>query len=93
MPQQKPRGRPKLPKGSGKESRLFCRLIATEQAEIETAAREANQTKSEWIRDVLMAAARAKNPAAVDASNLNTQNAKPLGTASLVVESFPPDKV
>lgn len=92
MPMKSRSGRPPLPKGSSREGRLFCRLLASEITEIENAATVANQTKSEWIRNVLMVAARAKKPAAVDASNLNTQNAKPLGTASLVVESPPPDK-
>ncbi len=60
MPKKPKIGRPPLPEGSAKEGRLYCRLLPSEVAEIEAAAKESNKTKSEWIRDVLMAAARAK---------------------------------
>jgi hypothetical protein len=51
-------GRPPLPEGSSRGARLFCRLLASEVAEIEAAARTAKKSKSEWIREVLLAAAR-----------------------------------
>ncbi len=60
MPKKAKIGRPPLPEGAAKEGRLYCRLLPSEVAEIEAAARASNKTKSEWIRDVLMAAARAK---------------------------------
>lgn len=53
-------GRPPLPKGAAKEGRLFCRLLPSEGLEIEAAAKAAGKTKSEWIRETLLAAARAK---------------------------------
>lgn len=58
MPKKSKRGRPPLPKGSAREGRLICRLLTTEVAEIESAAKTANQSKSEWIRETLLAAAR-----------------------------------
>jgi hypothetical protein len=55
-------GRPPLPKGHSKKARLFCRLLAAEVREIETAARNDKKTKSEWIREVLLSAARSQKP-------------------------------
>jgi hypothetical protein len=55
-------GRPALPEGAAKEGRLYCRLLQSEVAEIEAAAQACKKTKSEWIRDVLMAAARGTKP-------------------------------
>ena len=51
-------GRPPLPEGASKEARLFCRLLQSEVEEIEKAAKAAQRTKSEWIRDTLLTAAR-----------------------------------
>jgi hypothetical protein len=51
-------GRPPLPDGSSREARLFCRLLPSEVEEIESAAKTANKSKSEWIRQTLLAAAR-----------------------------------
>jgi hypothetical protein len=51
-------GRPPLPKGSSRRARLFCRLLASEVAEIEAAARTAEKSKSEWSRETLLTAAR-----------------------------------
>jgi hypothetical protein len=51
-------GRPPLPKGSSRRARLFCRLLPSEGADIEAAARTAKKSKSEWTREVLLAAAR-----------------------------------
>ena len=51
-------GRPPLPKGASRRARLFCRLLASEVTEIESAARAAKKTNSEWIREALLAAAR-----------------------------------
>lgn len=53
-------GRPPLPEGAAKEGRLYCRLTESEVKEIESAARVANKSKSEWVRGVLLAAARAR---------------------------------
>ena len=51
-------GRPPLPEGFSREARLFCRLLPSEVAEIEAAARTAKRPKSEWIRETLLAGAR-----------------------------------
>jgi hypothetical protein len=53
-------GRPPLPKGASRQGRLFCRLLASEVAEIDAAARAAKTPKSVWIRETLLAAARAR---------------------------------
>jgi len=55
-------GRPPFPKGHSKQARLFCRLLEAEVREIETAARNDKKTKSEWVRKVLLSAARAQKP-------------------------------
>ena len=55
------RGRPPLPEGTAKEGRLIFRMLPAELAEIEDAAKKANETKSDWVRRVLLAAARAGN--------------------------------
>lgn len=62
MPKKPKIGRPPLPEGAAKEGRLYCRLLPSEVAEIEIAAKSAKKSKSEWIRDVLMAAARKSKP-------------------------------
>ena len=59
MPPKRKRGRPKLPRGAGKLSRLVCRLQESEEAEIEEAAKRAGMTKSEFVREAVLAAARA----------------------------------
>ena len=51
-------GRPPLPEGNAKESRLYCRLLKSEELEIESAAKEAGKAKSDWIRHTLVQAAR-----------------------------------
>ena len=51
-------GRPPLPKGASRGERLFCRLLPSEVAEIEAAAQNAGKSKSEWIRETLLAGAR-----------------------------------
>ena len=43
-------GRPKLPKGSAKAGYLRVRLTAEELWRIESLARAAKQTVSEWVR-------------------------------------------
>jgi hypothetical protein len=53
-------GRPPLPKGSSRGDRLYCRLLKSEVKEIELAAKKAGKNKSEWIREVLLNAARKK---------------------------------
>ncbi len=55
-------GRPPLPEGAAKAGRLYCRLLESEVGEIEAAAQTAKKSKSDWIRDVLLAAARARKP-------------------------------
>jgi uncharacterized protein (DUF1778 family) len=51
-------GRPPLPEGASREGRLFCRLLQSEVEEIERAAKAAKKSKSDWIREALLAAAR-----------------------------------
>ena len=58
MPKKKTIGRPPLPEGDTKESRLYCRLLKSEELEIESAAKNAGKTKSDWIRLTLVDAAR-----------------------------------
>jgi hypothetical protein len=58
MSRKRKRGRPPLPKGAAKEGRLYCRVSDSETSEIEAAARAAKKSTSEWIREVLLAAAR-----------------------------------
>jgi hypothetical protein len=60
MPKKPKTGRPPLPEGAAKEGRLYCRLLESEVAEIEAAARAAKKSKSEWVRGVLLTAARVK---------------------------------
>lgn len=60
MPKKPRIGRPPLPEGAAKEGRLYCRLLQSEIAEIEVAARAAKKSTSEWIRGVLLGAARAR---------------------------------
>jgi hypothetical protein len=57
-------GRPPLPKGQAKGGRLFCRLSEAEAGEIEAAAKRAEKSKSEWIRETLLARAREGKPVA-----------------------------
>lgn len=52
------RGRPPVPKGEFKGCYVVCRMQKSEAAEIVNAARRAKQEKSEWIREVLLRAAR-----------------------------------
>jgi uncharacterized protein (DUF1778 family) len=59
MGKKRPRGRPPLPNGVAREGRLYCRVSESETAEIEAAARAAKKSKSEWIREVVLAAAKA----------------------------------
>jgi len=59
MPAQtKPRkvGRPRLPKGSAKASKVQVRLSPEEQKRVEAAAKASKQTVSEWVRSTLTAA-------------------------------------
>jgi hypothetical protein len=60
MPKKPRIGRPPLPKGKSRAGRLYCRVLDAEVAEIESAARKAKKTKSEWVRGILLAAARAR---------------------------------
>lgn len=59
MPSQpKPRkpGRPKLGKGEAKASIIPIRFTPEDRKKVEAAAKEKNQTLSEWIRGTLYAA-------------------------------------
>jgi predicted HicB family RNase H-like nuclease len=50
-------GRPPMPKGQAKAGTLRVRVTPEELREIESKARAANQSVSEWIRSKLNAAA------------------------------------
>jgi hypothetical protein len=54
------RGRPPLPEGLSKDSRLVLRITANEDAAIERAAIRAGKKKSDWAREALMDAATGK---------------------------------
>jgi hypothetical protein len=62
MPQKPRIGRPPLPRGVSREGRLYCRVLESEIEEIEAAALREKKKTSVWIREVLLAAARAKSP-------------------------------
>ena len=49
-----------MPQSKVREGRLYCRMLDGEIAEIKAAARKEGKSKSDWIRDVLLAAARAR---------------------------------
>jgi len=51
-------GRPALPKKEKRGKFLSTRLSPPEYAEIESAVRSSGETKTEWIRKKLLAAAR-----------------------------------
>ena len=61
MPKRKV-GRPPTPKSEYRGQHVFCRVTKTEAKEIATAATRAKLAKSEWVRDTLLAAARADAP-------------------------------
>jgi uncharacterized protein (DUF1778 family) len=48
--------RSRLPLGSSKDARLYCRLLKSEVAEIAAAAAASGKTTSQWIREVLLRA-------------------------------------
>jgi hypothetical protein len=50
-------GRPKLPKGEVKGVLIGARFSPDEARRVETAAKRANQVKSQWVRTSLLAAA------------------------------------
>lgn len=58
MPQPKPRkpGRPMLPKGEAKVKIMPVRLNPDDRKRIEEAAKDNNQTVSQWVRSTLIAA-------------------------------------
>ena len=60
MSKKRTRGRPPLPKGAAKKGRLYCRLLESEVAEIEAAAKKAEKSTSQWIRETLLGASRAR---------------------------------
>jgi len=50
-------GRPKVAKEHSKRPGFSVRLIPTERKEIETAIKNSDDEKSEWIRDALLSKA------------------------------------
>jgi uncharacterized protein (DUF1778 family) len=58
QPKPKPRkvGRPVLPKGHARASKIQVRLSPDEQQRVEAAATAKNQTVSEWVRSTINAA-------------------------------------
>lgn len=50
-------GRPKLPRGESRGELVAVRFKPEERRRIETAARSASESVSEWMRRVLLAAA------------------------------------
>lgn len=58
MPLKRRRGRPPLPDGAAKELRLVCRISAAEDQEIGAGAKRAKLTKSDFVRQAALAAAR-----------------------------------
>jgi uncharacterized protein (DUF1778 family) len=62
MPPKPKRGRPPLPKGTSKGAKLVCRLLESELEEIGRAANAQGMTTSEFVRGVVLAAARAGKP-------------------------------
>jgi hypothetical protein len=61
MPKKK-RGRPPTPKSEYRGQHVFCRMTKAEAREVAEAATRAKLGKSEWVRDTLLAAARADTP-------------------------------
>jgi hypothetical protein len=55
---QKKLGRPAFPKGKARGKHLSLRLRPDEQREVEAAVTRSGKSKSDWLRDVLLAAAR-----------------------------------
>lgn len=62
MKMKKRIGRPPLAAGEVKAGRLYCRLLPAEIDEIKAAATAENKTQSEWVRAVLLEAARRQKP-------------------------------
>jgi hypothetical protein len=62
MPPKRTIGRPPLPVGAGRESRLYCRILGSEDLKIQAAATLAGKSKSEWIRQTLLEAAGTAQP-------------------------------
>ena len=52
-------GRPKVPKSKALAKYLSLRLRPDEQREVDAAIERSGKSKSDWLRDVLLAAARA----------------------------------
>ena len=48
-----------MKKGASKEAMLVCRVLKSEEREIVKAAERTNKSKSDWIRENLLALARA----------------------------------
>lgn len=60
QPKRKKIGRPRLPKGAGKDDVIHVRVGPEETKAIEAAAKAANQSVSKWIRSTLNAAIATK---------------------------------
>jgi hypothetical protein len=63
VPQKQTRlGRPKLPKGEAKTEMVRARVTKAEYVAVEAASKSENKELSEWVRDIMLRAAReAKN--------------------------------
>jgi hypothetical protein len=51
-------GRPPLPRSEAREKYLSLRLRLDEQREVDGAIERSGKSKSDWLRDVLLGAAR-----------------------------------
>jgi hypothetical protein len=51
-------GRPKVPKSRARAKYLSLRLRPDEQREVDAAIERSRKSKSDWLRDVMLAAAR-----------------------------------
>ena len=52
-------GRPKLPKDKARSAMVTCRMSPEEKREIMVAIKRSNSDQSEWLRKILLDAARA----------------------------------
>lgn len=55
-------GRPKIPKSRARAKYFSLRLRPDEQREVDRAIERSGQSKSDWLRDALLTAARSKQP-------------------------------
>jgi hypothetical protein len=55
-------GRPPLPRSEARAKYLSLRLRPDEQREVDDAIERSGKSKSDWLRDALLAAARSSRP-------------------------------